>query len=332
MEKKIDSKLSSFKIVFENQVLEINYDTSFKEYQTQTIDNVIQQVLDKIGPKPAIATSKDYTLFCSCGRPFNPSKLLSSAKCTHYLEEDFIEEKNKNEKFLLYKNENYEKHENYLSDHDIENILMKATGANKPLELKGLVPLKKENFPISDNLKNKINELYIKKKRGVKILSNSYDLKYNETFYNELLLIGVENNIAKAALRMKKNIKNEALLLATDTTVSWDNQDYLFFDNNEVLSNEDFNKLCKEEIKKEFPQLNKEEDIQSRLNYIIHKINKENSRNNDIEESSESSEEEVENSIESNSDIIDLDSNYEPNNLFYSNRNNRISNLMNNFL
>ena len=83
MERKIDLNLSTFKIVFENQILQINYDTSFKEYQTQTIDNVIQQVLDKIGPKPAIATSKDYTLFCSCGRPFNPKKLISSEKCSH---------------------------------------------------------------------------------------------------------------------------------------------------------------------------------------------------------------------------------------------------------
>ena len=139
MERKIDLNLSTFKIVFENQILQINYDTSFKEYQTQTIDNVIQQVLDKIGPKPAIATSKDYTLFCSCGRPFNPKKLISSAKCTHYFEEDYIKEKNKNEKFLLCKSEKYEKYDKYLSDNEISNILMKATGAKEAIKLTGLV-------------------------------------------------------------------------------------------------------------------------------------------------------------------------------------------------
>ena len=311
MEKKVDLNLSTFKIVFENQILQINYDTSFKEYQTQTIDDVIQQVLDKIGPKPAIATSKDYTLFCSCGRPFNPNKLLSFAKCSHYLEKDFSEEKNKNEKFILYKKEKYEKYEKYLYNNEIENILMKATGADKPLKLSGLLPKKIESFPISDNLKNKLKEYYIKKERGNKIVSMLYDLKYNETLYDELLRYGISNNIAKAALRMTNNIKNEAILLATDNGISWDDKNYLFFDNNEVLSKNEFDQLCKEEIKKEFPQLDNEEEIKNRVKFIINKINKENSGNNNIEEkneSEESSEEEVDDSIESNNNIADSDS------------------------
>ena len=321
MERKIDLNLSTFKIVFENQILQINYDTSFKEYQTQTIDNVIQQVLDKIGPKPALATSRDYTLFCSCGRPFNPSKLLSSAKCSHYFEEDYNEEKNKNEKFLLCKSEKYEKYEKYLSDNDISNLLMKATGAKEAIKISGLVPRKIENFPISDNLKNKIREYYIKKERGTKIVSKSFDLNYNETSYKELLEIGIPNNIAKAALRMSHNIREAAVDLATDNSVIWDNKDYLFFDNNEVLSNDDFKRLCKEELIKEFPQINNDEEIQNKIKIIIKRIKKENSGNNIIEEeneSEESSEEEIENSLESNSNsnsnLLDLDFNFGSNN------------------
>jgi hypothetical protein len=321
MEQKLDLKLSTFKIVFENQILQINYDTSFKEYQTQTIDNVIQQVLDKIGPKPVLATSRDYTLFCSCGRPFNPSKLLSSAKCSHYFEEDYNEEKNKNEKFLLCKSEKYEKYEKYLSDNDISNLLMKATGAKEAIKISGLVPRKIENFPISDNLKNKIREYYIKKERGTKIVSKSFDLNYNETSYKELLEIGIPNNIAKAALRMSHNIREAAVDLATDNSVIWDNKDYLFFDNNEVLSNDDFKRLCKEELIKEFPQINNDEEIQNKIKIIIKRIKKENSGNNIIEEeneSEESSEEEIENSLESNSNsnsnLLDLDFNFGSNN------------------
>jgi hypothetical protein len=321
MEQKIDLNLSTFKIVFENQILQINYDTSFKEYQTQTIDNVIQQVLDKIGPKPAIATSKDYTLLCSCGRPFNPNKLISSAKCSHYFEEDYNEEKNKNEKFLLCKSEKYEKYDKYLSDNEISNILMQATGAKEAIKLTGLVPKKIENFPISDNLKNKIREYYIKKERGTKIVSKSFDLNYNETSYKELLEIGIPNNIAKAALRMSHNIREAAVDLATDSSVIWDNKDYLFFDNNEVLSNDDFKRLCKEELIKEFPQINNDEEIQNKIKIIIKRIKKENSGNNIIEEeneSEESSEEEIENSLESNSNsnsnLLDLDFNFGSNN------------------
>ena len=265
MERKIDLNLSTFKIVFENQILQINYDTSFKEYQTQTIDNVIQQVLDKIGPKPAVATSKDYTLICSCGRPFNPNKLISSAKCSHYFEEDYNEEKNKNEKFLLCKSEKYEKYDKFL---------MQATGAKEAIKLTGLAPKRIENFSISDNLKNTIKEYYIKKERGIKIVDNSFDLKYNETFYNELLGVGIPNNVAKATLRICHNNKSNALQLANDTDFIWNNKDYLFFDNNEVLSINDFNLFCKEEIKKEFPHLNNDKEIKTRVKIIIKRIKK----------------------------------------------------------
>ena len=321
MEQKIDLNLSTFKIVFENQILQINYDTSFKEYKTQTIDNVIQQVLDKIGPKPAIATSKDYTLYCSCGRPLNPKKLISSAKCSHYFEEDYNEEKNKNEKFLLCKSEKHEKYDKYLSDNEISNILMQTTGAKEAIKVTGVVPKKIENFPISDNLKNKIREYYIKKVRGIKIVDNTFDLNYDETLYNELLGVGIPNNIAKAVLRICHNVKENALLLANDTHVIWNNKDYLFFDNNEVLSINDFDLLCKEEIKKEFPHLNNDEEIKTRFKIIIKRIKKKICGNNNIEdgdESEESSEEEIENSFESNSNsssnFIDLDLNLGSNN------------------
>lgn len=311
----IESNLSTFKIVFNNQVLQINYDISFKEYKTQTIDNVIQETLNKIGPKPLTKTSKDYVLFCSCGRPFNPNKLLSEAKCVHYLDEDYNEEKNKNEKFVLYEKEKEEKYEKYLSNYEIETILMKATGAQKIQRLSGLVPSKSQgNFPISDNLKKIIKEYYIKKERGNKILTNSYELKYDETFYNELLELGVPNNKIKAALRMTNNNKEEALLLATDETIDWNNKDYLFFENNEVMSTTEFNRLCKEEIKKEFPVLEDEEEITNRIQHIVKIINKENSRNNSIEDKNDSEDESSEEDFESSSEIkesinIESDSN-----------------------
>ena len=198
---------------------------------------------------------------------------------------------------------------------------MKATGAKEAIKISGLVPRKIENFPISDNLKNKIREYYIKKERGTKIVSKSFDLNYNETSYKELLEIGIPNNIAKAALRMSHNIREAAVDLATDNSVIWDNKDYLFFDNNEVLSNDDFKRLCKEELIKEFPQINNDEEIQNKIKIIIKRIKKENSGNNIIEEeneSEESSEEEIENSLESNSNsnsnLLDLDFNFGSNN------------------
>ena len=306
MEESENLNLTNFKIVFNNEILQMNYDTSFKEYQTQTIDSVIQQVLNKIGPKPLEKTSKDYTLYCSCGRPFSPNKLLSQAKCIHYSESDFNKEKNKNEKFVLYENEKEEKYEKYISNYEIGSILMKVSGAKKVKKIKGIVPNDDNgNFPISENLKNKIKEYNTKKERGKKILDNSFSLKFNEQMYNELLEIGIESNKIKAALRMSNNIKEEALLLATDDNFNWENKDYLYYNNNEVLSNSEFNRLCKEEIKKEFPSIDDEEEISNRVTTIVNLVTKKNVVNSsDDTNEVESSEEE----IESSSEDINVDS------------------------
>ena len=306
MEESENLNLTNFKIVFNNEILQMNYDTSFKEYQTQTIDSVIQQVLNKIGPKPLEKTSKDYTLYCSCGRPFSPNKLLSQAKCIHYSESDFNKEKNKNEKFVLYENEKEEKYEKYISNYEIGSILMKVTGAKKIKKIKGIVPNDDNgNFPISENLKNKITEYNTKQERGKKILDNSFSLKFNEQMYNELLEIGIESNKIKAALRMSNNIKEEALLLATDDNFNWENKDYLYYNNNEVLSNSEFNRLCKEEIKKEFPSIDDEEEISNRVTTIVNLVTKKNVVNSsDDTNEVESSEEE----IESSSEDINVDS------------------------
>jgi hypothetical protein len=109
---------------------------------------------------------------------------------------------------------------------------------------------------------------------------------------------GIPSNRIKAALRMTNNIKQDAILLATDESLDWDNYEYLFYDNNEVLSTEEFRKLCKKEIKKEFPSIDDEEEILKRIKSVTNSIN--NNRNNDnnnqdIKES-DSSEEESENS------------------------------------
>ena len=311
MEVKEDLGISSFRIVFAGQILQINYDTSFKEYQLLTINSVIQEVLNKIGSKPLQKTSDDYILYCSCGRMYNPDKLLSQAKCSHYTESDYNPEKNKNEKFLLCEKEKEEKYEKYLSTYEIETILIKETGAKKIKKLNGIIPNEnKGNFPISDNLKNKIKELQTKKERGDKILAHSYSLKYNEQIYNELLLeFGIPNNKIKGALRISGNIKDEALLIATDATVNWDNKDYLYYENNEVLSNNEFINLCKEEIKKEFPTVDDEEEILNRAKIVIEKVTKNSFAINNSEDLNENESSEEENESSSDDIVVDSDSN-----------------------
>ena len=74
MEEIKDLSITTFKIVLDNKILQINYNSSYKEYKEKKISSVIQEVLNKIGPKPSQKTYKDYILVCSCGRTYNPEK------------------------------------------------------------------------------------------------------------------------------------------------------------------------------------------------------------------------------------------------------------------
>ena len=313
MEEKENLNLTSFKIVFNDRILQADYDKSSKEYQTKTIDSVIQEVLNILGPKPLTKSSKDYILVCSCGRTYNSNKLLSHAKCPHYTESDFDKEKNKNERFILYEKPKEEKYNNYLTNNELEKLLKEVTGAKKLIKLKGVIPKEERNNNIifSENLKNKIKELITKKDRGNKIITNDFSLKYNEQIYNELLEFGMSDNIIKASLRITHNDKEAALLLATDTDYNWENKDYLFLNNSEVLSLSDFNRLCKEEVNKEFPSLNDDEEILYRVKSVINLVSKNNNEiiNSEDNNNDSENEEDEDNDDSSEENVDDSDSN-----------------------
>ena len=292
MDSSEDLSLTSFRIVFNNQLLEINYDSSFEEYKTETINSLIQKVLEKIGPQPLDTSNKNYVLLCSCGKAFDPEQLISKSKCEHY--KYFDEAKNKNEKFLLIEKDKEEpknKKDNnseLLTNYEISEILMKATGAKKIKNIKVVPEIKNINFQISENLKAKIKEFQLKKDKYNTILNHSYTPKYNEQYYQELLEMGIDSNKIKAALRITENSKEEALLLATDPNFVIGTRDYLYTDNSEILSNDEFFQKCKEEVKKEYPNIFND-DIVSRTKLIIKNVNRKKDADDseDINESGE---------------------------------------------
>lgn len=295
METQENMNITLFRIVFNDQLIELNYDPSFEEYKTITIKSVIEKVLEKIGPKPQTTTSDNYVLLCSCGKSFNPDKLISNSKCDHYtIFKD--QSKNKNEKFLLIEKSNKEQinkeindKNDLLTNFEISQILKQVTGAKRITPLKVVPESKNVNFPISENLKKVIKELKEKKELGAKILAKSCELKYDEKKYEELLEIGIESNKIKAALRMTYNSKEDALLLATDPTFNIEGKEYLYCENNEVLGEREFMKKCKEEIKKEYPNLY-EEEISRRAKIVIDVVGRKNGDNKeDNEEIKESS-------------------------------------------
>ena len=304
MESNEDLKITTFRIVFNNQLIELNYDPSFEEYKKVTIKSVIEKVLEKFGPKPLQTTSENYSLICSCGKPYNPNILISKSKCEHY--NIFDPTKNKNEKFLLvekeYKEQNPKsKNCDFLSNFDITQIFRQVTGSKKLKNLKIFPESKNANFTVSENLKKIIKELIEKKQRGEKMIQNDYDLKYDQNLYNELLTFGIEEKKIKAALRMTNNIKEEALLLATDPTFNIENRDYLYCDNDQVLTNHEFMTKCKEEVKKEYTNLFPEE-ITERTKMVIKIVSKKNDNDNNEGEEINQSSEIVENSSIQNSE------------------------------
>ena len=122
----------------------------------------------------------------------------------------------------------------------------------------------KKPFMITDEFKKKINEYIIKEKRANKIISQDFSLFYDENSLLLLLSMGISNNKAKAALRMSRNQVNEAVLIATANEINWEDKDYLFYNNDEVIDRNASNENLKKEVQKEYPFLN-EEQVQQRI-------------------------------------------------------------------
>jgi hypothetical protein len=282
MEDSMNLSLFSFKIVFDNQIIQINYDTSFKEFNIQTIESLIEEVLKNYSPKSVNKSPMDYILFCPCGKQLAHNILLSKSKCFHKDIEEFSSKQTKNGNYLLIEKEKDEKEEKDINNkeysiNEIDKILSKISFNTIKKKNKNKNKKKDSNkqnnkqLNISNALKNKIKEYIIKEKRGSKILENSHELYYNEDYYDDLIEMGFDKNKVKAALRLTKNNEEEAALICIDTEFLWDNKEYLYYDNSDVLTEDKFTKLCLEEIKKEYPFLEQKE-IYDRFNDIIKKF------------------------------------------------------------
>jgi len=168
--------------------------------------------------------------------------------------EDKTKEKNKNEAYLLIEKEEIKKVKEEFSKEEFEKILKKVLDKKKKAKSKNKIEkaeINKEHskskspkVSISLKLKNKIKELKIKEERGKKIIERGNAIYYNEDFYKELLEMGINKNKAKASLRLKKNNKQDAALLSTENNFNWEDFEYLYYDNSEVLTKEKLDELC----------------------------------------------------------------------------------------
>ena len=264
MEKTTNSNLSTFKIVFINQVIEIKYNIFSKEYKIQKIESLIKEVLDHIAPKPLHKVPKDYILFCYCGKQLDHQKLLSDSICSHEYQEEYSIKKNINSAYLLIEkeeddeekiekiNKEYKKNEInkiFKKMHEIQNIFSKKENIIYKLKV----------------IKGNIKEYLKQKERGDKILAKSFEIYYNEEYYKDLIEIGFNKNKIKASLRYTRNDKEKAVFICIDTK-------YLFYDNKDVLTKENFKELCYEEILKELPHLKGKEELDNLFIHLIREI------------------------------------------------------------
>ena len=276
MEHNSDSFYYSFKIDFNKMTIVITYDTSNYQFKTLNIESLIKEVLTKICPNSKEKSVKDYILLCPCGKQLESNILLINLKCNHDLLDNFSKEKIKNNKYLLIEQERNDYKIVNLSKRELDSLVnrelikgktkKKNNGSNnyKKLDRKEQSP----NFQISKSLENKIETLKTKKERGKIIMDNGYSIYYDESHLNSLIEIGIDKEKAKASLRFTKNNKEEAALIATEEEFYWDNKQYLFYDNNNVLRSEEFKNSLIEEIKKEYPNLENKEEIEQRYEDI----------------------------------------------------------------
>ena len=256
-----------FQIVFNNKVIQIDYNSK----------NISK-----------------YNLFCSCGSKIDLSGLLDNNLCDH----KFVEMNNKkqlNERYLLIENQSNEhlreiqENEKELTANDIDKIFElkknvrpkkkknKQEKGNK--EKEDLIDSKK-TFIITEEFKQKLNKYIIKFERAKKILSSGYSVFYNEEYLVLLLSMGIENNKAKSALRFSNNNLEVATLIATDERFAWEGRNYLSYDNDELMTKDRIDENLKAEIKKEYPFLKDENQINDRAKEILDLLVKDNSSDN----------------------------------------------------
>ena len=294
-EKSEKNEYISFKIVFNNKVILLTYNIFFPEFEKQTVESLIKEVLNKLCPKPVNNSPKDFILHCPCGQILEHQKKLNENLCKHPCLEDFAKiSKIKKGGYLLIEKEEMEEEEKdqKLSEEEINQLIKKEfskKGSQKsknPIE--SFQNKSMNSFAISRILINKIKKLKEKEERGQILFTNVKTIYYNEEYYKDLLEMGIDKNKAKAALRITNNNKEEAALISTDDNTHFGDLEFLYYDNEDILTKEKFENLCLREIRKEYPFIESNDEIKIRFNEILNKIKNEekdeNENNSEIEE------------------------------------------------
>jgi flagellar hook-associated protein FlgK len=260
----------SFKIFHKDKLIEITYKKASKQFNEQTVESLIKEVILSFSPNVSKFSPKNYILYCPCGESIDPKINLSKLECKQ-IYKDFDNNKLKDDKYLLIEKkaqENVEQY-NYSKDEidELCNIVIKNKKKKRYAKKK-----REKDYNIPNEIIKNIEKYYTKYKRGLKIISNGFPLFYDEKAYKELCEMGIDKDKVKIALRYKQNDKDMAALLSTEEFINWNNMMNLSFDNEDILKEEKFFDICIEEIKKEYPMIEEKEEIKDILANIFEKI------------------------------------------------------------
>ena len=288
MEKIMNYSHKTFKILFNNEVIQIDYPLILQSSENKTLKSLIEIVLEKSKQNKVNKKVDDYDFFCFCGNKLELSKIIDTNICNHNILEnnDF---NNLKGKYLLIEKKNQDLYEE-INENEKElskEELNKIFNSRKEKKTKKIIKKNKNNdnnednisdsesstskkkpFVITEEFKKKIEEYLIKEERAQKILSYEYSLFYDENILIQLISMDIDVNKAKAALRMTRNQIADAVLIATDKQINWEDKKFLFYDNDELLDKDNLDENLIKEIKMEYPYLN-ENQITERLEDIF---------------------------------------------------------------
>ena len=258
----------SFQISFNNKVIQINYDKSFSEFQNQTVESLIQLVLDKLSQPESKKDINNYCLFCPCGNQLELTQLLSKNLCEHkYLEKD--NKKILGTKYLLIEKKDeklfdkIKENEQPLSKIDFDKLFSEKKEIKRKNKKKKCNNIDnniiKKSFMLTEIFEKRIKEYMIKLERAEKILSSGFKLFYDENNFKKMISFEINPKKARAALRVSNNNLEEAILIATDNNSNFEGKEFLFYANDDLIDPNNYDEILKKETKNEFPFLNDEQ-------------------------------------------------------------------------
>ena len=292
MKNDLESNIT-FQITFNDKVIEISYDKSFPEFQTKTVQSLIETVLDKLSQPESKKEINNYCLFCPCGEELELTKLLYKNLCEHkYLEKD--NKKNLGEKYLLIEKmdknlfDKIEENEQPLSKEEFDKLYSEKIGNKQKIKKKKCKNndnsnKSKKSFIMTEAFEKRVKKLFNKFDKTRKFIESGLKLFYDENKLNILLSMGIDEKKARAALRLSNDEVNNAVLIATGSEFNFEGKEFLFYANDELIDQQNFGENLEKEIKIEYPFLN-EEQVNQRVKDIFaiivtkKSINEENER------------------------------------------------------